>query len=45
VSPEEAALATVIAELDRLAIPFMLTGSVASSYHGHPRATPDAKST
>lgn len=41
-SPEEAALATVIAELDRLAIPFMLTGSVASSYHGHPRATHDA---
>ena len=41
-SPEEEALAIVVATLDRLAIPFMLTGSVASSYHGHPRATHDA---
>lgn len=41
-SPEEEALASVVGELDRLAIPFMLTGSVASSYHGHPRATHDA---
>jgi hypothetical protein len=41
-SPEEHALAIVVATLDRLAIPFMLTGSVASSYHGHPRATHDA---
>jgi hypothetical protein len=41
-SPEEAALATIIDELERLAIPFMLTGSVASSYHGYPRATHDA---
>jgi hypothetical protein len=42
VSPEEDALAALIGALDRLAIPFMLTGSVASSYHGHPRATHDA---
>lgn len=41
-SPEEEALASVVGALDRLAIPFMLTGSVASSYHGHPRATHDA---
>jgi hypothetical protein len=41
-SPEEHALALVVAALDRMAIPFMLTGSVASSYHGHPRATHDA---
>lgn len=41
-SPEEDALASVVGTLDRLAIPFMLTGSVASSYHGHPRATHDA---
>ncbi|HXG55987.1 MAG TPA: hypothetical protein VNJ03_11455 [Vicinamibacterales bacterium] len=41
-SPEEAALANVIGALERLGIPFMLTGSVASRYHGHPRATPAA---
>lgn len=41
-SPEEEALASVVGALNRLAIPFMLTGSVASSYHGHPRATHDA---
>jgi hypothetical protein len=41
-SPEEDALATVVATLRRLSIPFMLTGSVASSDHGHPRATHDA---
>ena len=28
--------------LDLLAIPYMVTGSVASSYHGRPRATHDA---
>ena len=41
-SPEEDALASVVGALNRLAIPFMLTGWVASSYHGHPRATHDA---
>ena len=41
-SPEEEALAAVVAALGQLSIPFMLTGSVASSYHGHPRATHDA---
>src|SRR5437870_56809 len=41
-SPEEAALASVISALGHLAIPFMLTGSVATSYHGRPRATHDA---
>lgn len=41
-SPEEQALATVIHLLRHLAIPFMLTGSVATSYHGRPRTTHDA---
>lgn len=41
-SPEEDALASAVTALDELAIPFMLTGSVASSYHGRPRATHDA---
>lgn len=40
-SPEEQALADVLALLHRLGIPFMLTGSVAASYHGRPRATHD----
>jgi hypothetical protein len=42
VTPEEEALATVIDALDRLSIPYMLTGSVAASYHGRPRSTHDA---
>jgi hypothetical protein len=29
-------LADVIARLDRAAVPFMVTGSLASSYHGEP---------
>lgn len=41
-NPEEAALLTVVQVLTRLSIPFMVTGSVASSYHGHPRSTHDA---
>lgn len=41
-SPEEEAPASVVAALHQLAIPFMLTGPVASSYYGHPRATHDA---
>ena len=35
-------LATVIGILDRSDIPYMITGSLASSYHGEPRATRDA---
>jgi hypothetical protein len=42
VSPEEEALRQVIELLDRTGVPYMLTGSVASSYHGRPRATHDA---
>jgi hypothetical protein len=41
VTPEEAALSTVLGLLDDLDIPYMLTGSVAASYHGRPRATHD----
>ena len=41
-NPDEQALAGVIRALDLLAIPYMVTGSVASSYHGRPRATHDA---
>ena len=35
-------LADVIARLDRAEVPYMITGSLASSYHGEPRATRDA---
>ena len=41
-SPEEDALRRVLQLLDRHGIPYMLTGSVAASYHGRPRATHDA---
>jgi hypothetical protein len=41
-TPEEQALATVVRLLAALAIPCMVTGSVASSYHGRPRSTHDA---
>lgn len=41
-SPEEEAIANVVGFLRTLAIPYMLTGSVAASYHGRPRATHDA---
>ncbi len=34
-------LATIIERLDRAGIPYMVTGSLASSYHGEPRATRD----
>jgi hypothetical protein len=34
-------LADVIGRLDRAGIPHMVTGSLASSYHGEPRATQD----
>jgi len=42
VSPEEAALVAVVHILERQAIPYMVTGSVASSFHGRPRSTHDA---
>jgi hypothetical protein len=42
VSPEEDALRRILQLLDRHGIPYMLTGSVAASYHGRPRATHDA---
>ena len=35
-------LALVIGLLERCGIPYMVTGSLASSYHGEPRATRDA---
>ena len=34
-------LATAIAALETAGIPYMVTGSLASSYHGEPRATRD----
>jgi hypothetical protein len=42
VTPAEDALARVIGLLNKHDIPFMLTGSVAASFHGRPRATHDA---
>ncbi len=41
-SPEQEALFEVIRALDGQGIPHMVTGSVASSYHGRPRSTHDA---
>ena len=41
-TPELTALATVIDLLNRLGIPYMVTGSVAASAHGRPRSTHDA---
>jgi hypothetical protein len=34
-------LATIVELLDREDVPYMVTGSLASSYHGEPRATRD----
>lgn len=34
-------LKTVVTRLDQLAVPYMLTGSVASSLHGEPRSSHD----
>jgi hypothetical protein len=34
-------LASIIERLERAGIPYMVTGSLASSYHGEPRATRD----
>ncbi len=40
-SPEEQALLAVARALEELGIAYMVTGSVASSFHGRPRATHD----
>jgi hypothetical protein len=40
-TPEEASLTRVVGLLDSLAIPYMVTGSMASSHHGRPRTTHD----
>jgi hypothetical protein len=42
VTPEEVSLARAIGILESLAIPYMVTGSLASSHHGRPRTTHDA---
>jgi hypothetical protein len=42
VTPEQGALFEVVRALDRLGVAHMVTGSVASSYHGRPRSTHDA---
>jgi hypothetical protein len=42
VTPEQEALFEVVGALDHLGIPHMVTGFVASSYHGRPRSTHDA---
>jgi len=42
VTPEQRALFEVLSALERLGIPHMVTGSVASSFHGRPRSTHDA---
>lgn len=34
-------LGRVVAQLDAAGIPYMLTGSFAAAFHGHPRATQD----
>ena len=41
-SPEEDALFRVVAALESEGVPYMVTGSVASSFHGRPRSTHDA---
>jgi len=38
----EGAIRRVLVALERAGVPYMLTGSVAASYHGRPRATHDA---
>lgn len=40
-TPEEEALTRVVRLLETLAVPYMVTGSVASSHHGRPRTTHD----
>jgi len=42
VTSDEEALARLIRLLDEAGVPYMVTGSIASSHHGLPRATNDA---
>jgi hypothetical protein len=42
VTPELSTIVRVVRLLDALAIPYMLTGSLASSHYGRPRASHDA---
>jgi hypothetical protein len=42
VTPEQEALFGLVRLLERLGIRYMVSGSVASSYHGRPRSTHDA---
>jgi hypothetical protein len=42
VTPEQEAVVGLVRLLEHLGIPHMVTGSVASSYHGRPRLTHDA---
>jgi len=42
VTSETEVLANVVRHLERLGIPYMVTGSFASSVHGKPRTTHDA---
>jgi hypothetical protein len=42
VTPEQEAVVDLVRLLERLGIPHMVTGSMASSYHGRPRLTHDA---
>ena len=39
---EQEAIGRLVRRLEELAIPYMVTGSMASSHHGRPRATNDA---
>ena len=39
---EEQVLTHIVRALESLGIPYMVTGSVASSFHGKPRTTHDA---
>ena len=41
-SSDEEAIERLVRLLDQVGIPYMLTGSIASSHHGLPRATNDA---
>ena len=41
-TPEEEVLGKVVQLLEASSVPYMVTGSIALSYHGRPRATHDA---
>lgn len=41
-TPEQEALRELVRTLEHLGVPYMVTGSVASSFHGRPRQTNDA---